>query len=252
MTFEVLEKKENFFFEFKHYINFINNLPVLSLKEEKIFLLRLKNNNDALAIHYLIISHLRYVLKIARSFVPYGFLLADLLQEGTVGLLKSIKKYTITKNSRLISFSMYWIKAEIYKYIVQNLYNLKIELMVFNTYKKFFVNTDDKFYFEYCNNYNDICNFFNRDFYIKNNNFLFFNSFNHSEIMIIIKYLIFEILEKFDFKKKLLFFFRWFNDTSFIYTFEFIGFRLGLSEESVRQYEKKVLLKIKILLKFFF
>lgn len=105
---------------FVNYVSILNRIPILTLKEEKLFLLRLKKENDILSAHYLIVAHLRFVLRIAKSYMGYGLSLADLMQEGTIGLMKSIKKYDLTKGVRLVSFSIYWIKAEIHEYIFRN------------------------------------------------------------------------------------------------------------------------------------
>lgn len=105
---------------FVNYMDILNKIPILTSKEEKLFLLKLKKENDTLSAHYLIVAHLRFVLRVAKSYMGYGLSLADLVQEGTIGLMKSIKKFDLTKGVRLVSFSVYWIKAEIHEYIFRN------------------------------------------------------------------------------------------------------------------------------------
>lgn len=103
-----------------NYVNILNKLPILTLREEKLLILKLKKDNDILSAHYLIISHLRFVFRIAKTYLGYGILLSDLIQEGTIGLMKSILNFNPSRNNRLISYAIYNIKAEINEYVIKN------------------------------------------------------------------------------------------------------------------------------------
>lgn len=99
-----------------NYINRILEIPSLSEKEEK-YLLSIK---DCKAIQQLIMSHLKYVVKIASSYRGYGLDLEDLIQEGSVGLSEAVHRFDNTKNVRLATYAVYWIKREIHEYIIKN------------------------------------------------------------------------------------------------------------------------------------
>lgn len=235
------------FCNFSKYLHVINRIPLLSLWEEKIFLLKLKNDNDALAAHYLIISHLRYVVKVAKSYLCFGFLLADLVQEGSIGLIKSIKKYDLSKNTRLISFAIYWIKAEIFKYIIKNWEDKKnVEKVGRSFYKVQNTGVPDYGANVIYDESNDSILLGNR-----NGCFFFTNSFNSTEIKLIFKYLIFEIIVKLKYKKRMLFFRRWFQNDYHVLTLKFLSFYFSVSNEYIRQLEFKIIKKIRILMKFF-
>lgn len=81
---------------------------------------KLKHNNDLEAAKKLILSHLKLVIKIARSYSGYGLPVSDLVQEGNVGLMKAVKKFDVDKGVRLVSYAIFWIKAEIQEYVVKN------------------------------------------------------------------------------------------------------------------------------------
>ena len=82
--------------------------------------IRYHENEDLDAARQLILSHLRFVVRVARGFVGYGIPLGDLVQEGNVGLMKAVKKFEPDRNVRLVSFAVHWIKAEIYDFILRN------------------------------------------------------------------------------------------------------------------------------------
>jgi RNA polymerase sigma-32 factor len=102
------------------YIQGVNAIPVLSVDEEKSLAERLYHHQDLDAARELVISHLRFVVHIARSYNGYGLPLADLIQEGNVGLMKAVKRFNPEKGVRLVSFAVHWIKAEIHEYILRN------------------------------------------------------------------------------------------------------------------------------------
>jgi RNA polymerase sigma-32 factor len=102
------------------YIRAVNALPVLSAEEERRLARRYRRYNDLDAARQLVLSNLRYVVRIARGFSGYGLPQADLVQEGNIGLMKAVKHYDPARKVRLMSFAIHWIKAEIYDYILRN------------------------------------------------------------------------------------------------------------------------------------
>jgi len=105
---------------FDLYQRSVREIPLLSAEEEHELGTRLKNDNDLNAAKKLILSHLRLVIKIARSYSGYGLPIADLVQEGNIGLMKAVKRFDIDRGVRLVSYAMFWIKAEIQEYVVRN------------------------------------------------------------------------------------------------------------------------------------
>ena len=108
------------------YIHHVSQIPVLNVDEERALAVRLKDKNDLAAAQQLIFSNLRFVVHIARGYQGYGLGLADLIQEGNIGLMKAVKRFDGDKGVRLISFAVHWIKAEIHEYILKNWRIVKI------------------------------------------------------------------------------------------------------------------------------
>lgn len=102
------------------YIRQINAVPVLSSEEERALALRLEQQNDLAAAQQLIMSNLRFVVKIARGYSGYGLPLSDLIQEGNIGLMKAVKRFSTSHDVRLISYAVHWIKAEIHEFVLRN------------------------------------------------------------------------------------------------------------------------------------
>jgi RNA polymerase sigma-32 factor len=102
------------------YLQAIGSVPVLAPAEERALALRLKRDDDLDAARTLVLSHLRFVVHIARGYLGYGLPLADLIQEGNVGLMKAVKRFDPEVGVRLISFAVHWIRAEIHEYVVRN------------------------------------------------------------------------------------------------------------------------------------
>ena len=102
------------------YIASAFQIPVLEAEEERALALRLHNENDLDAARTLIIHHLRFVIQIARGYNGYGLPLADLVQEGNVGLMKAVKRFDPSKGVRLVSFAVHWIRAEIHEFVLRN------------------------------------------------------------------------------------------------------------------------------------
>jgi len=102
------------------YIQGVNGISILSAEEEHVLAESLFYHNDLDAARKLVLSHLRFVVYIARSYNGYGLPLGDLIQEGNVGLMKAVKRFNPEKGVRLVSFAVHWIKAEIHEYILRN------------------------------------------------------------------------------------------------------------------------------------
>ena len=103
-----------------HYIQAVRAVPVLSKEEEFDLATRLHENNNLEAAQGLILSHLRFVVHIARGYTGYGLPLGDLVQEGNVGLMKAVKRFDPNVGVRLVSFAVHWIRAEIHEYVLKN------------------------------------------------------------------------------------------------------------------------------------
>lgn len=102
------------------YIQAVNAQPVLSAKEERDLALRYCREGDLEAARQLVLSHLRYVVRVARGFTGYGLPQADLIQEGNIGLMKAVKHFDPMRGVRLVSFAVHWIRAQIYDFILRN------------------------------------------------------------------------------------------------------------------------------------
>ncbi len=108
------------------YISAVNQMPMLSAIEEKELAERLAKFNDLEAAKKLVLSHLRVVVSIARQYKGYGLAHADLIQEGNIGLMKAVRRFDLTQGVRLVSYAIYWIKAEIHEFILKNWRLVKI------------------------------------------------------------------------------------------------------------------------------
>jgi len=102
------------------YIQAASRIPVLTVDEERELAERLHYDEDVDAARQLVLSHLRFVIHIARSYSGYGLAQADLIQEGNVGLMKAVKRFNPEYGVRLVSFAVHWIKAEIHEFILRN------------------------------------------------------------------------------------------------------------------------------------
>ncbi|KAF0190297.1 MAG: RNA polymerase sigma-32 factor [Gammaproteobacteria bacterium] len=94
--------------------------PALSVEQEQELAWRFKRDGDLAAARQLVLSHLRFVVHVARGYSGYGLPQADLIQEGNIGLMKAVKRFDPSMNVRLISFAVYWIRAEIHEFILRN------------------------------------------------------------------------------------------------------------------------------------
>ena len=103
-----------------HYIQAANAIPVLSAEEEFELATRLRETNDLDAAKRLVLSHLRFVVHVARGYAGYGLQLGDLIQEGNIGLMKAVRRFDPNVGVRLVSFAVHWIRAEIHEYVLRN------------------------------------------------------------------------------------------------------------------------------------
>ena len=102
------------------YVQAVSSIPILTAERERELAEDLYFNDNLAAARELVMSHLRFVVHIARSYSGYGLAEADLIQEGNVGLMKAVKRFNPEKGVRLVSFAVHWIKAEMHEYILRN------------------------------------------------------------------------------------------------------------------------------------
>jgi RNA polymerase sigma-32 factor len=102
------------------YIDRVSQIPVLSKEDEIALATRFRSEADLDAARQLVLSHLRFVVHIARGYLGYGLPMGDLVQEGNVGLMKAVKRFDPTVGVRLVSFAVHWIRAEIHEYVLRN------------------------------------------------------------------------------------------------------------------------------------
>ncbi|BDX04689.1 RNA polymerase sigma factor RpoH [Planctobacterium marinum] len=102
------------------YIQYVSGINMLSAEEERALATRLREDEDLESARKLIMSHLRFVVHIAKSYSGYGLPQADLIQEGNIGLMKAVKRFDPTMGVRLVSFAVHWIKAEIHEFVLRN------------------------------------------------------------------------------------------------------------------------------------
>jgi RNA polymerase sigma-32 factor len=111
---------------FDAYVDRVNRIPVLSRADEHELALRFRRDNDLEAARQLVLSHLRFVVHIARGYTGYGLPVSDLVQEGNIGLMKAVKRFDPAVGVRMVSFAVHWIRAEIHEYVLRNWRQVKI------------------------------------------------------------------------------------------------------------------------------
>jgi len=105
---------------FDAYLDRVTRIPVLSREDEQGLAQRLRDHGDVDAARALVLSHLRFVVHIARGYAGYGLPIGDLVQEGNIGLMKAVKRFDPDMGVRLVSFAVYWIRAEIHEFVLRN------------------------------------------------------------------------------------------------------------------------------------
>jgi RNA polymerase sigma-32 factor len=108
------------------YIDTVSRIPVLSRDEEVRLAARFRDAEDLESARQLVLSHLRFVVHIARGYSGYGLPMGDLVQEGNIGLMKAVKRFDPAVGVRLVSFAVHWIRAEIHEYVLRNWRLVKI------------------------------------------------------------------------------------------------------------------------------
>ena len=104
----------------EHYIRSVNQIPMLTQEEERQLAQRLQDHGDIEAARRLVMSHLRFVVSVARKYSGYGLAQSDLIQEGNVGLMKAVKRFDPSRGVRLVTFAAHWIRAEIHEFVLRN------------------------------------------------------------------------------------------------------------------------------------
>tara|TARA_B100000029_G_scaffold78365_3_gene69843 strand:+ start:1377 stop:2237 length:861 start_codon:yes stop_codon:yes gene_type:complete len=112
--------------DIESYLACVHSIPILTPEQERELAQKLYENDDLDAARQLVLSHLRFVVHIARSYSGYGLPLADIIQEGNVGLMKAIDRFDHKKGVRLVSYAVHWIKSEIHEFILKNWRQVKI------------------------------------------------------------------------------------------------------------------------------
>jgi RNA polymerase sigma-32 factor len=102
------------------YIGAVHQIPVLSAEDEQDLARRYRDQEDLDAARELVLSHLRFVVHVARGYNGYGLQMADLIQEGNIGLMKAVKRFDPEIGVRLVSFAVHWIRAEMHEFIIKN------------------------------------------------------------------------------------------------------------------------------------
>jgi RNA polymerase sigma-32 factor len=102
------------------YISAVHRIPVLSQEEEQALSRRYNDEEDLASARQLVMSHLRFVVHVARGYNGYGLQLSDLIQEGNIGLMKAVKRFNPDQGVRLVSFAVHWIRAEMHEFILRN------------------------------------------------------------------------------------------------------------------------------------
>ena len=102
------------------YIAAVNRVPVLSVEDEQALARRYRDEEDLDAAKALVLSHLRFVVHVARGYQGYGLGMGDLIQEGNIGLMKAVKRFDPDQGVRLVSFAVHWVRAEMHEFILRN------------------------------------------------------------------------------------------------------------------------------------
>ncbi|MBW8367743.1 MAG: RNA polymerase sigma factor RpoH [Arenimonas sp.] len=102
------------------YISAVNRVPVLTVEDEQALARKFREEEDLEAAKALVVSHLRFVVHVARGYQGYGLGMGDLIQEGNIGLMKAVKRFDPDQGVRLVSFAVHWVRAEMHEFILRN------------------------------------------------------------------------------------------------------------------------------------
>lgn len=108
------------------YIQSVTQIPIISKEDEVALATQFRDGNDLNAAKQLVVSHLRFVVHIARGYSGYGLNMADIIQEGNIGLMKAVKRFDPTVGVRLVSFAVHWIRSEIHEFVLRNWRMVKV------------------------------------------------------------------------------------------------------------------------------
>ncbi|HQW10253.1 MAG TPA: RNA polymerase sigma factor RpoH [Steroidobacteraceae bacterium] len=131
MSMQLVARRNDFLLSapigsFDAYLDRVAQIPVLSREREQELARRFHDAGDLAAARELVLSHLRFVVHVARGYSGYGLPLSDIVQEGNIGLMKAVKRFDPTLGVRLVSFAVHWIRAEIHEYVLRNWRLVKI------------------------------------------------------------------------------------------------------------------------------
>ncbi len=102
------------------YMSAVHQIPMLTQEEEQDLARRFVDDADLDAAKQMVLSHLRFVVHVARGYSGYGLQIGDLIQEGNIGLMKAVKRFDPDHGVRLVSFAVHWIRAEMHEFILRN------------------------------------------------------------------------------------------------------------------------------------
>ncbi|QJC33526.1 RNA polymerase sigma factor RpoH [Enterobacteriaceae endosymbiont of Donacia provostii] len=265
------------------YIYNTNNYPILTFKEEKELSKKLYYKGDLEAAKKLILSHLRFVIHVAKYYSGYGLQQADLIQEGNIGLMKAVRRFNPEKGVRLVSFAIHWIKAEIHEYVLRNwrivkvattkaqrklFFNLrkaKQKLGWFNkneiyiVAKKLGVSIKDVCEMETrmsaqdMNDDSNIKNYsknknLNTNFFLKDHNSNFANIIEKDNWNKFLSNKLYKALSKLDYRSRNIINLRWLNKKKKKITLQELARYYGISAERIRQLEKNAMKKLRCII----
>ncbi|QJC33125.1 RNA polymerase sigma factor RpoH [Enterobacteriaceae endosymbiont of Donacia clavipes] len=269
------------------YIYTTNSYPMLTSKEEKELSEKLYYKGDLKSAKKLILSHLRFVIHVAKYYSGYGLQQADIIQEGNIGLMKAVRRFNPEIGVRLVSFAIHWIKAEIHEYVLRNwkivkvattkaqrklFFNLrkaKQKLGWFNkdeikiVAKELGVSIKDVCEMESRMSAQDISDNINLKDNFKNKNFnshLFFKDHNSNFANIIEKdnwnkYIsnkLYIAISKLDYRSRNIINLRWLNKNKKKITLRELADYYGISAERIRQLEKNAMKKLRFVIEHLF
>ncbi|QJC34347.1 RNA polymerase sigma factor RpoH [Enterobacteriaceae endosymbiont of Donacia crassipes] len=265
------------------YIYNTNNYPILTSKEEKELSKKLYYKGDLEAAKKLILSHLRFVVHVAKYYSGYGLQQADLIQEGNIGLMKAVRKFNPEIGVRLVSFAIHWIKAEIHEYVLRNwrivkvattkaqrklFFNLrkaKQKLGWFNqdeikiVAKKLGVSIKDVCEMETrmsAQDMNDNLNIkdnfknknINTNIFLKDHNSNFANMIEKNNWNKFLSNKLYKALSKLDYRSRNIINLRWLNKKKKKITLQELAIYYGISAERIRQLEKNAMKKLRCII----
>ena len=108
------------------YVAEIKRYPLLNAEEELALARQYRDEGDIAAAHQLVVGNLRFVVKIAHEYRHYGMTTVDLIQEGNMGLMMAVKKFDPDRGYRLISYAVWWIRAQIQSFVQRSWSMVKV------------------------------------------------------------------------------------------------------------------------------